>query len=207
MDYPRPYGPSGQRAVAKSRVTHACRNLAPTIWAHDMTTYKARRLERNKQRREDHIIYPQGVSWECTRCAKCCGDTSDHIRRIMLLGAEAENISRQTGAQITHFAEATDDSDSYTLVMRKKKGHCIFLKEGACRIYEVRPLVCRFYPVWLKQEGSSNIFGIDNSCSGFGRGKCLDREYYVSLLRLAQARFVKAGSRSPQNEPPASQPT
>ena len=172
-----------------------------------MSTHKPRRLGRNKQRREERIIYPQGLSWECTRCAKCCGDTPDHIRRILLLDAEAEHISRQTGAQITHFAEAIDDADSYTLVMRKKEGHCIFLKEGACRIYEVRPLVCRFYPVWLKHEGSHNIFGIDDSCSGFGKGRCLDRDYYVSLLRLAQARFVEAGSRSPPNGPPASRPT
>lgn len=176
---------------------------------HDMTTHKRRPLERDKRRQEDRIVYPHNASWECIRCAKCCGDIPGHERRILLLGAEAERISRQTGAQITHFAEPMDDADNYTFMMRKKDGHCIFLKEGICRIYEVRPLVCRFYPVWLKQESSNQVFGIDDLCSGFGRGKCLERDYYASLLRLAQEWFTSASSGSSQNIPrktPVSQP-
>ena len=53
----------------------------------------------------------------------------------------------------------------------------------------MRPLVCRFYPVWLKQEGPIYVFGVTEECPGIGQGKRLERGHYVSLLRLATARL------------------
>ena len=39
-----------------------------------------------------HFKFPKQVFWECQRCAKCCGDTPDKERRILLLSSEAEQI-------------------------------------------------------------------------------------------------------------------
>lgn len=135
------------------------------------------------------LSYPRDVLWECIRCARCCGDTSSRERRILLLPSEAYHISRTTALVVEDFAEPTEGAGLYVLRMRKKDGRCVFLDGNRCSIYAIRPLVCRFYPVWLRKEGSTHTFGITDDCPGLGKGKRLDRDYYVSLLRLAHARL------------------
>lgn len=103
--------------------------------------------------------------------------------------SEVTHICRATVVAVEDFAEATDGPEFYVLRMRKKDGRCVFLDGNSCKIYEVRPMVCRFYPVWLRKEGSTYTFGVTDECPGLGKGKRLDRSYYVSLLKLAQARL------------------
>ena len=135
------------------------------------------------------MSYPRNILWECTRCAACCGDAPDHKRQILLLPNEADDISRVTSLAIEDFAEETREAGLYAFRMRKDGGRCVFLDGNVCRIYPVRPLVCHFYPVWLRQEGSTYTFGVTDACPGLGEGKHLDREHFLSLLRLAQARL------------------
>lgn len=33
-----------------------------------------------------------------------------------------------------------------------KKGKCVFLKDGKCRIYKERPLICQMYPFWFNKN-------------------------------------------------------
>jgi len=144
---------------------------------------------RRRASRNVRLSYPPDVHWECVRCARCCEDAPDRERRILLLLSEAHRISQTTGFTVEDFAEPIEGSGHYVIRMRKKDGRCVFLDENRCKIYAVRPLVCHFYPVWLRQEGSTYTFGATDVCPGLGKGRHLDRGYYVSLLRLAQARL------------------
>jgi len=135
------------------------------------------------------LSYPRGVLWECIHCARCCRDVPSHERQILLLLSEACHISRTTTLAVEYFADTAEGAGPYALEMRKKDGRCVFLEGNRCAIYQIRPLICRFYPMWLQQEGSSYAFGITDECPGLGKGKRLDRDYYISLLRLAQARL------------------
>lgn len=41
---------------------------------------------------------------------------------------------------------------------RKKDGACFFLSEsGHCKIYEVRPLICRVFPFWYSSRGEMMV--------------------------------------------------
>ena len=135
------------------------------------------------------LSYPRDILWGCIHCATCCGDVPGHERQILLLPSEAYCISREMNLDVQDFAESWAESEFYTLKMRKNNGRCVFLCGNRCAIYEIRPLVCHFYPVWLQQKDSVYNFGVTDSCPGLGNGKRLDRSYYISLLKLAQIRL------------------
>jgi Fe-S-cluster containining protein len=101
---------------------------------------------------------------------------------------EANEISQVSGLKITDFSEPSA-SGTYTLRMKKKARRCIFLDGAQCRIYDRRPIVCQFYPLWLRQDNATYIFGITNECPGVGKGRRIERSHYLSLLGLAQERL------------------
>ena len=134
------------------------------------------------------LYYPRRILWACIHCAKCCCDAPNHDRQILLLQSEADEISKATEMMITDFSEPSAH-DIYALRMKKKAGKCIFLEGAKCRIYEKRPLVCRFYPMWLTQDNGTYVFGIADECPGIGKGRLFDGDHYVSLLKLAEEKL------------------
>ena len=134
------------------------------------------------------LCYPKKVLWECTRCAKCCCDSPNHDRQILLLQSEANEIRKASGLEVTDFSEPSA-SGIYALRMKKKAGRCMFLDGAQCQIYDRRPLVCRFYPIWLRQDNATYIFGVTDECPGIGKGRRLERNHYLLLLRLGQERL------------------
>jgi Fe-S-cluster containining protein len=68
--------------------------------------------------------------------------------------------------------------------MEDKK--CVFLDGDFCRIYAVRPLVCRFYPFQLsKGKGQKHSFCATTECPGVGRGEILKKEFFENLFQQA----------------------
>ena len=116
----------------------------------------------------------------------CCGDTKYKIRSILLLKHEAERISEKTSLNISGFAEKKKDFEPYAYNMVKTKdGKCIFLNEDSCSIYEIRPLICRFYPFELKNPlNKKYVFGYTNECIGIGKEPLLKRSFFKSLFNL-----------------------
>ena len=131
------------------------------------------------------FIYPEGVRFNCQRCSLCCGDTKDKVRRIFLLEREIETISKRTSKTIEDISEQINGFAPYFYVMKKtKKGQCIFLKDNTCTIYQIRPLVCRFYPFQL-QSLTNNLyqFTYTEECHGIEKGPLLKRNFYEKLFK------------------------
>ena len=137
--------------------------------------------------------YPQNVSFECTKCGLCCGDTPKTTRHVLLLQQDAERISRYTNNEISMFATKTQDKSPYVYEMYKNQnGKCVFLQNNKCRAYEVRPLICRFYPFELSTDGNGFYkFKVTDecpkvSCNKAGNaGKKLGAGHFKKLLNLA----------------------
>lgn len=130
--------------------------------------------------------YPKNVRWECQRCARCCGDVEERKRQITLLLSDVSEITLNQGLSPEKFTEPIVGYEPYIAQMRKKAdGTCLFLEGKTCRIYLHRPLVCRFFPVWLEKDGSAFIFNVTHECSGLGKGKIFGREHFVTLLEQA----------------------
>ncbi len=78
--------------------------------------------------------------------------------------------------------------------MRKtNEGKCVFLKENQCTIYELRPLICIFYPFELKFEDSKSlhVFNFTAECPAIGRGNNVEETDFERLFELAQERLLK----------------
>ena len=131
--------------------------------------------------------YPQKVRFECEKCALCCGDTKDRVRRILLLRVEAKSISQKTHKRVNDFAESLDGSELYIYVMKKaENGKCVFLKGDLCTIYQTRPLICRFYPFELRaDENCKHVFAYTDECPAIGRGPYLEKDYFERLFRAS----------------------
>jgi Fe-S-cluster containining protein len=128
--------------------------------------------------------YPKNVCFECERCALCCGDTKNRARSILLLKIEVERISRKTLKSVDDFAEKVEGFEPYVYRMRKTNdGKCIFLKDKLCNIYQIRPLICMFYPFELKEVKSNKyVFAYTDECPAIGNGLKLERSYFEKLF-------------------------
>ena len=131
------------------------------------------------------LDYPKNVRFKCERCALCCGDTKDRVRSILLLRIEAERISQKTLKSVEDFAEKIDGFAPYVYRMKKTKdGKCVFLGDNLCGIYEIRPLICMFYPFEFKEVGSNKyIFAYTDECPAIGKGPKLKRGYFEKLFK------------------------
>ena len=137
------------------------------------------------------FTYPDNVCFECNCCGLCCGDTDHKRRRILLLESEAEEISAHTGLPIEDFANESNGTQPYIYEMRKPQGDCFFLKDNRCTNYELRPLICRFYPFELKfdQNKDTHVFSYTLECPMINQGKQLSKMDFEALYTLAEQRL------------------
>jgi len=70
----------------------------------------------------------------CSRCGKCC-------KKPLLLPEDKERISRYLGI-------SKESLEKYFL-----KDTCPFFSNNECKIYDIRPIICRIYPFILLPQG------------------------------------------------------
>jgi Fe-S-cluster containining protein len=115
-------------------------------------------------------------------------DTRTHVRRVFLLKEEAKHISTVSRKPAEEFTVEVVGHEPYACEMKKtlEDKKCIFLDGDSCRIYAVRPLVCRFYPFQLsKGKGQKYSFSVTAECPGVGRGEILKKAFFEDLFRQA----------------------
>ncbi|AKG91983.1 putative Fe-S-cluster oxidoreductase [Geoglobus ahangari] len=107
--------------------------------------------------------------WRCTHCGFCCEEYD------VSLGYEDEKRLRRFGNVFRY--------GKIGVYLRKKNGRCIFRKDK-CRIYRFRPIACRKYPFYFREEGGEDskfefmgrtvhVF-VDPRCSGLGDGERIE---------------------------------
>ncbi|MEM3056705.1 MAG: YkgJ family cysteine cluster protein [Candidatus Bathyarchaeia archaeon] len=137
--------------------------------------------------------YPKSVRFRCLRCALCCMDVDSRERRILLLEAEARRISEAAYIGIGDFALEVKYEDPFKYVMKKENGRCVFLRDNLCYIYELRPIICRFYPFKLERVWGRGLrFSYTEECPGIGRGPRLRRTYFEELLNYLRENLERA---------------
>ena len=73
--------------------------------------------------------------------------------------------------------------------MKKRSGKCTFLGGKACRIYDIRPLVCRFYPFSIRQKNNTYLFDIAKDCPGIGLGEPLAQVEFEKMILEARSKI------------------
>lgn len=63
------------------------------------------------------------------------------------------------------------------LLRRNDAGNCVFYRDGACAIYEFRPMICRCYPFFMDEQGVEVM-----QCEGLGREMMRERAEEMALM-------------------------
>jgi len=129
-----------------------------------------------------HIRYPI-VKWKCISCGNCCRNHLGKERMILLTDSDIEMLLE--GGQGNFFVKNAKALSPYKYEMLKNKGACVFLLNNRCRVYNRRPLICRFYPFAVK-ENNGYLFDVDLMCSGIGIGKTVNKKYFNKLIQDAK---------------------
>ncbi len=91
------------------------------------------------------VLLDPATWYQCQRCTNCCRWPGD----VRLAEGETERIAGFLGmseeAFIERYTRLRSDRKGLSLVERKDHS-CIMLKDGGCRIHEVKPVQCAGFP-------------------------------------------------------------
>ena len=94
--------------------------------------------------------YGQGVHFRCLapECSACCsGQRGEGY--VWLNGSEMQAIAAFLDMEFEKFTRRyVRQVDFAFSLIEKPNKDCVFLENGGCSIYDVRPTQCRTYPFW-----------------------------------------------------------
>jgi hypothetical protein len=130
--------------------------------------------------------YEDGLRFECTRCAGCCGGFPGYV---WITREEIDRAAESLRVTPDEFIEQYTRriGGRYTLE-EVKNWNCVMLRDAGgdsgCRIYPVRPVQCRTFPFWdenLREKEHWNHAAED--CPGMNRGRLYSCEEIERLRR------------------------
>lgn len=123
--------------------------------------------------------FKSDVKFRCIRCANCCRNISQGLSLTEKDYVRVRNVVRDVG-----FAEPFRHS-IFSFNMKTLNRRCIFLYDKNCSIHEVRPLLCRLYPLQLSVRHDGKLLLCLNRCPGFGhpKGDVIEETFVKGVLK------------------------
>ena len=124
--------------------------------------------------------FVMGLAFECQECGRCCcGPEEGYV------WATEEEMGK-----IADFLEMSKEDffakyvrkigTRYSLIEDKTTKDCIFVKDGKCSVYSVRPTQCRTWPFWPSNLYTPEDWGYAGlRCDGINRGKLFSQEEII----------------------------
>ena len=104
--------------------------------------------------------------FECTRCGSCC---RLHTKGVRITRSEAETLAAANGIDPWDFIKTLVETEGFFLIEQP----CRYLNGSSCTVQELKPFVCREYPLHFRKSRADEIsWVIITACPG-GR-KLLD---------------------------------
>ena len=127
--------------------------------------------------------YIAGLAFECTECGRCCAGPEEGFvwatdKEISAIAAFLRMSDQAFRARYvrTYYRRTS-------LIEKKDTKDCIFLENGKCRIYSVRPTQCRTWPFWKSNVGTPEDWSeAAMRCPGINRGKLHSHEEIVEKI-------------------------
>lgn len=123
---------------------------------------------------------------ECSRCGKCCLETE------MLLSNQDIKRLIKKGYELTFFSRL----DRGYRILKNQNGHCVFFnkKSKKCKVYKVRPMGCRLYPI-IYDEKKGIV--VDKLCPSNKRwNESRRKSLGVKVIKLLEKIDIEAKLRS-----------
>ncbi|MFZ3058335.1 MAG: YkgJ family cysteine cluster protein [Candidatus Methanoperedens sp.] len=133
--------------------------------------------------------------FSCERCGWCCCEnfsiriTKDILRpsnAISIFPDDIRRIMKGTGlkwddvVQPDIYSCLSDGDSIYAigwLLRRNDAKECIFYRDGACTIYDFRPMICRCYPFFMGEHGIDIMH-----CDGLGNRMAKERAVEMAVM-------------------------
>lgn len=116
--------------------------------------------------------YADGLRFECTACGKCCHNHGDGYQYVWSTRAERRAMAKHFGLSLRGFeAEYCVPVDG-NLSFKSRGDACVFLENGRCSVYELRPKQCSTFPFWPELLLSPDTWADDvaSFCPGADTG-------------------------------------
>ncbi|HHM02807.1 MAG TPA: YkgJ family cysteine cluster protein [Caldithrix abyssi] len=116
------------------------------------------------------------VLFNCRKdCSRCCEINGGYV---FVSEANIKKIAKFLKRSVVEIRERYTYEVKGMRSLKDRDGQaCVFLEEGKCTIYPVRPLQCRTYPFWPQNVKSTRRWRqVMEDCPGIGEGKVYDRK-------------------------------
>ena len=112
------------------------------------------------------VLDKEKLYFKCKGCGKCCGGAPGYV-----WASEDEIVQMANYLQISQkeFMRLYVRRVFNRLSLKELAGNydCVFLKDGKCRIYPVRPEQCKTFPWWPENLKSEEAWqDVQNRCEG-----------------------------------------
>lgn len=158
----------------------------------------------------DFSLPKNPINFRCTKCGACCSNprlfitiTVQDIHRWFIFGEELKTILKVIGFYIFKEEDKpalqeklmtipvqTEKGPAFLGMLRDPYGRCLMLDEKKqCKIYELRPMACRQFPIGISEdsENKKTIIGVSpiavEICEGLGQGKRIKTEDLIELAK------------------------
>jgi len=128
-------------------------------------------------------ILPNGIRFACQKdCSACCQLSGGYV---YLTDSEARAVAAYLDTSYDEFLHYfTREIDGVLALQDGEDDACVFLENGSCLIYEVRPLQCRMFPFWPENlKDAQSWQGVMEICPGIGKGRRYSVEEIEDMLR------------------------
>jgi len=134
-------------------------------------------------------FYAKGIRFECQGTGKCC--KSGNVDSYVYLTLEdSRKIAKHLGLSTQKFTGRYVAKSENEFHLKQLKGHCSFLEQNQCSIYNVRPIQCRTWPFWPEnmKKGAWEK-DVKKVCSGIGKGKLYTMHEISEILNSQKISF------------------
>ncbi len=122
--------------------------------------------------KEDIPWYMAGLAFECLECGQCCAGPDEGY--VWVTEEEIQTLAKslRLGEKAFRARYVRTIGRRQSLVEKKQGNDCIFLENGKCTIYAVRPMQCRTWPFWPSNVASPEDWSYAaQRCLGINRGR------------------------------------
>lgn len=147
------------------------------------------------------------VNFHCRLCGNCCRNLEGQLMPELLDVYRLARHLRERG-EVEHIEEVYNRythvemlEECYPIFVMNTAGTdsaCVFLKDGRCGVYEVRPRVCRLYPfnAFPGQHGKAFEFyqSMDQHAAHYAEGKVLVKDWMYQNFQREDREFLTAES-------------
>jgi len=134
---------------------------------------------------EQKEYFKNGLHFSCTRCSMCCRHDPGYVflsEKDLTHLTDHFSMDRETFIA-TYCRTINVGGFSRISLSEQSNYDCVFWRNGACQVYESRPLQCRSYPFWDAHLDSQESWDeAATSCPGIGIGKLHTREEIIHWL-------------------------